>query len=251
MLAAGERTIRFYPGRFDIEPSAIDEALAILRAAIDDVVGGRATADAAQPVRIHVGTLAIPLETVEVVELTPATFEPLKQQIFAVEQERYGAASYPPDVLRAGARPLLQYPVETFETTIANPHAVGVALRDRVSGRLIGFGIGSALENHDEEGVTLDPHFGENNTFYLQATATLPSLQNDVEIENRLLDVLRARARTEGFEFISTLIEERILESGPAWLRAVPPVTRIDNYLRGGQAFVYVEAAVTDGPASS
>jgi len=93
-----------------------------------------------------------------------------------VEQERYGdAAQYPPNVLRAGRRPLLQFPLETLEATAANPRAIGVGLRDRVSGRFVGFALGSALESHDdEEGVGLDPRFGENNTFYLQAMAILP-----------------------------------------------------------------------------
>ena len=241
LLGAGERTIRFYP-RFDTEPAAIDEALAILRAAIEDIVGGRASVETAQPVKMRVGTLAIPMDTVEVVDLTPATFEPLKTQVLAVEQERYGSAAYPPDVLRAGARPLLQYPIATLETTIGNPRAIGLALRDRVSSRLVGYAIGSALENHDEEGITADPHVGENNTFYLQAMATLPSVQNHVQLENRLLDVLRARAAAAGFEFLSTLIEERVLENGPEWLRGSTPLARIDNYLRSGGTFVYLEA---------
>ena len=48
--------------------------------------------------RVRVGTLAIPLETVETVELTPSQFEAVKLQILAVEQERYGmAAQYPPE----------------------------------------------------------------------------------------------------------------------------------------------------------
>jgi len=68
-------------------------------------------------------------------------------------------------VLRSGRRPLLQFPIETLEATVANPRAIGIAMRDRVSGRLVGYALGSALENHDEEGVTSDPHFGENNTF--------------------------------------------------------------------------------------
>ena len=95
-----------------------------------------------------------------------------------VEQERYGSiAQYPPDVLRAGSRPLLQFPLETLEATAANLRAIGIALRDRVSGRVVGYALGSALENHDEEGVASDPHFGENNTFYLQALATLPTVR--------------------------------------------------------------------------
>src|SRR3954447_24998133 len=43
LLSAGERTVRFYP-RYDTEPSAIDEALAILRTAVEDLVSGGASA---------------------------------------------------------------------------------------------------------------------------------------------------------------------------------------------------------------
>ncbi|HEX7137412.1 MAG TPA: aminotransferase class III-fold pyridoxal phosphate-dependent enzyme, partial [Vicinamibacterales bacterium] len=163
LLAAGERTVRFYP-RFNTEPYAVDEALSILRLAVEDVVG-RAASDVSGTVKVRVGTLAMPLDTIEIIDLTPAAFESLKLQILGVEQERYGpAAPYPPDVLRAGRRPLLQFPLETLETTMGNSGAIGVAVRDRVSGRLVGYVLGSALENHDEEGSASDPHAGENNT---------------------------------------------------------------------------------------
>ena len=240
LLAAGERAVRFYP-RYDMEASAIDEALSILRLAIEDLVGGGRVAAEAPP-KIRVGTLAIPLDTVEVVELTPAAFEANKQEILTVEQERYGAATLPPDVLRAGRRPLLQFPLATLETTVANPRAIGAALRDRVSGRFLAYALGSALENHDEEGVSSDPRFGENNTFYLQATATLPTVQNDVELENHVLDALRERAVAAGFEFLSTLIEERVRETGPEWLRNSTVLERIEDYLRSGMTFVYLQA---------
>jgi 4-aminobutyrate aminotransferase-like enzyme len=246
LLPAGDRSVRFYP-RYDTAPSAIDEALAILRAAIDDLVGGAATEPAPSP-KVRVGTLAIPIDTIDIVDLTPATFDPLKQQIVAVEQERYGpAAPYPPDVLRAGRRPLVQYPLETLETTIGNPRAVGVALRDRVSGRVVAYALGSALENHDEEGIALDPRVGENNTFYLQAMAVLPAVQNGREIENALLDALRARLVTAGFAYMSTLIEEHVLETGPAWLRDAAVIERIDNYLRSGLRFAYLQVALPVG----
>src|SRR6185369_12926118 len=167
--------------------------------------------------KIRPGVLDIPLDTIETLTLSPADFEIYKQQILAVEQERYGAAAYPADVLRAGRRPLVQFPLETLEATMANPRAIGVALRDRVSARIVGYALGSALENHDEEGVTTDPHFGDNNTFFLQAMATLPAVQNAAALENLLLDALRERAIAAGFEFLSTLIEERLLETGPPW----------------------------------
>jgi hypothetical protein len=111
-----------------------------------------------------------------------------------------------------------------------------------VSGRFLSYALGSALENHDEEGVNSDPRFGENNTFYLQATATLPTLQNDIELENLVLDALRDRAIAAGFEFLSTLIEERVRETGPEWLRDSTILERIDDYLRSGMTFVYLQA---------
>src|SRR5262249_21391219 len=176
-------------------------------------------------------------------------FETYKLQILAVEQERYGATvQYPPDVLRAGRRPLLQFPLETLESTMANPRAIGIALRDLVSGRFLGYALGSELENHEQEGVATDPHFGENNAFYLQAMATLPTVQNDVEIENCLLETLRARAIAAGFEFLSMLIEERLRETGPPWLRNAAMLERIDNYLRSGISFAYLQVALQPAP---
>ena len=242
LLPAGERVLRFYP-RYDTEPYALDEALAILRRAVDDIVGGRVvpSATAAGP-EIRVGALECPLEAVEVLDITPASFETLKDQIMAVEIDRYGAVShYPPDVLRAGRRPLLQFPAEMLEATVGNAGAIGVALRDCVSQRIVAYALGSALESHDEEGVGTDPRQGENNTYYLQALATLPSVQNHVEIENRLLEIVRARAREAGFEFLSALIEERIHQTGPAWFREAAILQTFDNYLRSGIRFVYVQ----------
>jgi 4-aminobutyrate aminotransferase-like enzyme len=243
LLPAGERSLRFYP-RYDTEPAAIDEALSILRLAVEDLIGGRVATDAALTPKIRVGTLAIPLDTIEVVDLTPETFDAQKLQIFTVEQERYGAsAQYPPHVLRSGRRPLLQFPIETLEATIANPRAIGIALRDRVSGRFVAYVLGSALENHDEEGVNSDPRLGENDTFYLQAMATLPTVQNDLDLENFLLETLRTRALAEGFTYVSTLIESRLQETGPAWFRNPSVLQRIDNYLGSGLSFSYFQVA--------
>ena len=244
LLPAADRVLRFYP-RYDTEPSAIDEALSILRLAIEDLLGGRVAPEAITTLETRVGTLAIPLDTVEIVDLTPAGFETHKLQIRAVEQERYGTlAHFPRDVLRAERRPLLQFPLETLEATAASPRAIGIALRDRVSARLVGYALGSALENHDEEGVASDPRFGENNTFYLNAMATLPTVQNSVELENHLLESLRARAIAAGFEFLSTLIEDRLRDTGPQWLHSAAVLLRIDNYLGSGSCFAYLQAAL-------
>jgi len=250
LLPAGDRALRFYP-RYDTEPSAINEALSILRLAIEDLLDGRLAPAATMVLETRVGTLAIPLDTVEIVDLTPG-FETHKLQIRTIEQERYGTlAQYPPDVLRAERRPLLQFPLETLEATASSPSAIGIALRDRVSARLVGYTLGSALENHDEEGVASDPHFGENNTFYLHAMATLPSVQNSVELENHLLELLRARAIAAGFGFLSTLIEDRLRDTGPAWLHGAEVLLRIENYLGSGSCFAYLQAALQSTSAAN
>jgi 4-aminobutyrate aminotransferase-like enzyme len=253
LLGAGERTIRFYP-RYDTTPAAMEDALAMLRAAIADFAGDSAAPDASVTARqsgdgatapkIRVGMLDIPLDTIDTLTLSPADFEVHKQQLLAVEQERYGVAAYPADVLRAGRRPLIQYPLETLEATMANPGAIAVALRDRVSGRIVGYALGSALENHDEEAISSDPHLGDNNTFFLQAMATLPTVRNGVDLEHQLLETIRERAMAAGFVFLSTMIEERVRESGPAWLVGATVLERVDNYLRSGIAFTYVQAAL-------
>jgi hypothetical protein len=240
LLRGGERSLRFYP-RYDTEPYVIDEAISILRLAIEDLVGG----DKAPPPKIRVGTLNMPLDTIDTLLVTPADFEAYKLQMLAVEQERYGPETpYPPDVLRMGRRPLLQFPLETLEATMASPRAFGVVLRDRVSGRIVGYALGSALEDHNEEGVASDPHFGDNNTFFLQAMATSPTVQNDVALENLLLEAVSKNASQTGFAFLSTLIEERLLTTGPPWISGGTVLQRMDNYLRSGITFAYVQATL-------
>jgi 4-aminobutyrate aminotransferase-like enzyme len=243
LLPAGERALRFYP-RYDTEPYAIDEALAILRAAIEDIVGGRAEPLPTGP-EIRVGALECSLEAIEVLEISSANFLEHKAQIMEVEVEHYGdITQYPPDVLRAGGRPLLQLPAEMLESTLSNTRPIGVALRDGVSGRIVAYAIGSAVEDHDEEGVASDPHLGENNTFYLHARAIRPSVQNQAEIENQLLELVRVRALAAGFEYLSVLIEERVYETGPEWLRQAQVIQAVDNYLRSGVRFLYLQLAL-------
>ena len=225
LLEAGERTLRVYP-RYDMEPYAIDEALTIMRLALDDLVNGRVTHDGSAP-EIRVGAVDLPLETIDTIELTAVTFDNLKRDVLAVERQRYG---------------MLQLPLETLESTMANQGAIGVALRDRVSNAIVGYALGSPLENYDEEGVASDPHFSENNTFYVEAMATLPTVQNATILENLLLDALRDRAMAAGFDFLSTLIEERLIETGPRWFREAIVLARVENYLRSGCTFVYVQA---------
>jgi hypothetical protein len=243
LLPAGDRSVRFYP-RYDMEPSAIDEALAILRLAIGDLVRGRVVPETMPPPRRRVGTLEIPLDTIETADIARQAFDAVKLQILAVEQERYGGAPVAPDGPPDTHRTLLQYPLGALESTATAARAVGIGLRDRVSGRFVGYALGSALEDHDEEGVASDPRFGENNTFYLQAIAILPTVQNAVELENHALDLIRDRAAAAGFEFLSTLIEDRVRETGPEWLRTAAVIDRFDNYLGSGMPFAYLQASL-------
>ena len=250
MLPAGERTLRFYP-RYDTEPYAIAEALAILRRAVEDLLRERAEPVLPGGPEMRVGTLECPAEAIDVLDVSPGQFAELGPGIVAVEFERYGGVSnYPPDVLRAGRRPLLQFPAEMLQGTLSNPGALCVALRDRVSGRIVAYALGSALENHDEEGVGADPRLGERDTFYLQAMATLPSVKNQVELESLMLDRLRTRALAAGYAYISTLIEERFRGVGPAWFRDAQLVQSFPNYLRSGLGFVYLNAPLNEPPAA-
>jgi hypothetical protein len=80
------------------------------------------------------------------------------------------------------------------------------------------------------------------------AMAMLPTVENAADLENHLLDALRDRAIAAGFEFFSTLIEERLLETGPEWLRQANVISRVDNYLRSGIRFAYLQAALQRTP---
>ena len=242
LLPAGERTLRFYP-RYDMNPGSIEEALALLRSAVEDLVGGMRTGSRPRGPELRVGTLEVKPGTLQAAELTAESTADLLAQVMAVEAERYGSWTlYPPGTAREGRRPLLQYPEEALGATLSSPRSCGVVLRDRVSGRVVAYALGSALENHDETGVRDDPRFGQNDTFYLQAMAVSPRLRNQVEIEAMVLDRLRTRVQGLGFAAISSLIESRLRETGPSWIRTAAVLETVDDYLQSGIRFVYLQA---------
>jgi len=70
-------------------------------------------------------------------------------------------------------------------------------------------------------------------------------VQNDIELENYLLDALRTRAIEAGFEFLSTLIEERVRDTSPSWFRDAAALNRIENYLHSGTSFAYLQVGLT------
>jgi 4-aminobutyrate aminotransferase-like enzyme len=239
LLPAGDRTLRFYP-RYDMEASAIQEALAILRQSVSELIGSPAPASVADGPEVRPGPIDLPPGTLEVVDLGGPASKQLLPQVHELEDEQYGSTD--------GRRPLLQYPAETLEGTLGHLRAVGVGLRDRVSGRLVAYAIGSPLENHDELGVRDDPNYGDNNAIYLQAMAIDPRLKNQVEVEGLILDAFRARAEWLGFVSLSTLIEARVVAAGPAWLQAATVVETIENYMQSGDQFVYLRSSLVTPP---
>ena len=116
---------------------------------------------------------------------------------------------------------------------------------------MVAYAVGSPLENYDEEGVSLDPSNGDGSTFYLQAMATLPSVKNQREVENHLLELVRERAVAQRFEHLSTLIEEDTRAAGPPWLAGGRVLKVVDNYLRSGVRFVYARARISTGAGTA
>ena len=240
LLPAGERGLRFYP-RYDTPEATIQEAVEILAVAVEDILRRGATAPLGPLFRV--GPMTVPPAGTEVIELDSRSFPEHRAGVMAVEIGRYGSlAQYSPDVLHEGRRPLLQFPVEVIEGTLAHAHSVGLALL--FSGRIIAYAVGSPLENYDEEGVHDDPHFGEQQTYYLLAMAVHPSVENAGEIEHHLLDLLRSRVIAQGYLSFSTLVEERFKQTGPLWLRSAEVLRVVDNYLRSGQRFAYMQTAL-------
>jgi 4-aminobutyrate aminotransferase-like enzyme len=247
LLPAGEQTLRFYP-RYDMNQRAIEEALVLLRRALEDLIGvGRREVDEVLghgPER-RPGPLEVPLATLVLEDLSNADAKVVIPQIMALEVECYGGVSqYPPGVLRLNQRPLLQYPPEVIASTLHQTRALCVGLRDRVSGRLIAYALGSPLENHDEMGVRDDPHFGVGDTLYLQAVAVSSSVKNRVEVEGVLLEGVKSGTTTAGFARLSSLIEARVLTTGPSWLRGAQVLATVPNYLESGIGFVYLGVSI-------
>jgi 4-aminobutyrate aminotransferase/(S)-3-amino-2-methylpropionate transaminase len=243
LLPAGERALRIYP-RYDMPPAATEETIELLRRAVDDLVGSAGFVERRDGPEVRLGTLEVRPATLETLDLVRDVAE-LLSQVMDVERERYGSlVSYPPAVLKAGGRPLLQYASDVLATTLASPRASGIALRDRITQRVIAYALGSPLEQHDEFGVGQDPRHGENDTFYLQAMAVSPRVKNHSEVAALVLDQLQDRVRSLGFSAISALIEASQMEGGPEWLRTANVLETVDDYLRSGIRFVYVQAVI-------
>jgi hypothetical protein len=230
LLPAGERGLRFYP-RYDTPETTIREAVEILAVAVEDILTRGATAPLGPLFRV--GPMTVPPAGTVVIELDSRNFPEHQAGLMAVEIGRYGSlAQYPPDVLHEGRRPLLQFPIEAIEGALANARSVGLALL--FSGRIIAYAVGSPLENYDEEGVHDDPHYGEQQTYYLLAMAVDPSVENAAEIEHHLLDILRSRVIAQGYRHCSkkvgfplqAFVVFALLSPAIPWLKRASYATR-------------------------
>ncbi len=190
--------------------------------------------DATPALRIRVGTLTIPVDTLELVDLTPdERSRRIRAQILQLEQERFDPES-----------PLLKYPAGHARGDAEEP----ARHRDRrcaiaCSGRLVGYALGSAIEDHDEEGISSDPRVGENDTFYLQALVVPPSVA-----ERRRTRELPAGHpapagdRRPGSSICRRSSKSRVCETAPDWFKAGVTLETLDNYLGSGATFNYLQA---------
>ncbi len=251
LLPAGERSVRFYP-RYDTEPSAIDEALSILRLAIEDLVGGRVAPDAAPALKIRVGTLAIPLDTVEIVDLTPASFETYKLQILAVEQERYGA--------RRSTRPTCSAP---GGGRCCSSRSRRSKRRWRIPARS-----GSRCATASRDGSWATRSAARSRTTTRKASARIrTSARTTRSTCRRWPRCPRCRTPSSsrtccwsrcasvrsrpGSSSCRRSSRTGLRDTGPAWFRSAAVLERIDNYLRSGIPFAYLQVTLQPADAAA
>ncbi len=239
LLPAGERTLRFYP-RYDMERYAMDMAFQILRSSLEAIRQGATISPPHRGTLRQLGPLEHPITTIEVREITKENFASIREELEFLEGECYPDSN--PSLKR------LRLPIEGLEKTMDERGAIGMVLHDKVSGRCLGYALGSPLEGHDEEGVHEDPGFGQENTFYLHAMAVLPSALNRSELEDFLVRGIHERAGKSGFQFISTLIEREVFERVSIWRDRGEVLRTFPDYL--GHPFVYFRLALGECSAT-
>ena len=170
-----------------------------------------------------------------------------KLQILAVEQERYGAAAqYPPDVLRAGRRPLLQFQLETLEATMASPARSGsrcaTACRDDSSGTR-----SAARSRTTTRKVSARIRASARTTRSIcrrwrrcPPRRTTSSSRTVAGVAARACD--RGRIRVPLDADRGSAARHR-----PGVVPTAAVLERIDNYLGSGVCFAYLQAALKTG----
>ena len=108
--------------------------------------------------------------------LSPADFEALSSRCWPSSRNGTGGC-LPADVLRAGGRPLVQFPLRTLEATwptrAPSASRCAIACPDASSATP-----SEARSKPRRGGRRADPHYGDNNTFFLQATGDAPPSSN-------------------------------------------------------------------------
>ena len=79
-------------------------------------------------------------------------------------------------------------------------------------------------------------------------TPASAATKNQAEVEGLALDAFRARSEWLGYAWLSTLIEARYVETGPAWMKAATVTETIDNYMHSGVPFVYLRSSLVAPP---
>ena len=69
-------------------------------------------------------------------------------------------------------------------------------------------------------------------------------VKNRVEVEGVLLEGVKSGTTTAGFARLSSLIEARVLTTGPSWLRGAQVLATVPNYLESGIGFVYLGVSI-------
>jgi len=133
---------------------------------------------------------------------------------------------------------------------MASPGAIGIALRDRVSGRIVGYALASPLEKTTTRKASCPIPFRPITTPLFYSTGDAPHRAEHGGTRAVAAGGLAPASLAAGFEFLSTLIEARVLETGPKWLADATILERVENYLRSGIAFVYVQVALAGTPSA-
>ncbi len=109
-----------------------------------------------------------------------------------------------------------------------------VFLVAKMNDLIVGYTAGAKLEYFgDISGVTRDPHFGVEDTFYLESVAVLKSEQSK-GVGKQLLRAILLRARKNNFRYISGHMRKGFAEK---W-RGVP-LAQFADYYRTGEVYEY------------
>lgn len=150
--------------------------------------------------------------------------------------------------------PLLRYSHASLMRTVQMANSACCIARDRATGELIGYALGSPLEHHDEMGTRLDVNLLKHNTFFIQHSVVSPCVTNIFDVSRALFDRLFERVsaiRSSRFEYMSALLDYEVVTQGSSWMSTAKVWFLIPNYCMSGQSFAYVSAPLGVNAGSS